>query len=48
MYLHISLVSKKYVALGIEVKKNKSGKGIGMGRINEKGHVVQMITDGNK
>jgi hypothetical protein len=48
MYLHISFVSKKYATLGIEVKENKSGKGIGMGRINEKDHVVQMTSDGNE
>jgi hypothetical protein len=42
------LYQKKYTALGIEVKENKSGKGIGMGRINERDHVVPMKSDGNE
>ena len=35
------LYQKKYTALGIEIK-NKTGKRIGMGRINEKEHIVQI------
>jgi hypothetical protein len=35
------LYQKKYTALGIEIK-NKTGKGIGMGRINETEHIVKV------
>jgi hypothetical protein len=40
VHLHITFISKKYAALGIQVK-NRTGKGIGMGRINERDHMVQ-------
>jgi hypothetical protein len=48
MYLHISLVSKEVCCTWYRGKKKKSGKGIGMGKINEKDHVVQMVTDDNE
>jgi hypothetical protein len=36
------LYQKKYTELGIEIK-NKTGNGIGMGRINEKEHIMQIV-----
>ena len=49
MHLHITIVSKKNAALGVEIK-SKRGHGIGMGRINERDHMVQLVEDeeGNK
>ena len=43
------LYQKKYAALGVEIK-SKRGHGIGMGRINERDHMVQLVEDeeGNK
>ncbi len=48
-FTHHHCIKKKYAALGVEIK-SKRGPGIGMGRINEKDHMVQLVEDeeGNK
>jgi hypothetical protein len=38
---------KKHATLGVEVK-SKRGKGVGIGRINEKDHVVQLVGAGKE
>jgi hypothetical protein len=47
MYLRISIVSKEVCCTWYEVK-SKRGKGICMGRINEKDHAMQLVGVGKE